>query len=179
MKYIQKKKLVRMLLDNDIFNDINIQNLLNSEFIDKAKLNDTILKLIQLSEEQKNDHRTNKALNLMRNAFKVQNNKFNNNDILEITEKPYADFALKVRYPDVKKKKELHVFEHGSYNYNRITPSQSQRFFLYIKVNGDNKKSIIDKLKKSFHSLEFEEGKRMPSKEFVYNKLLEKYSEIE
>ena len=163
-----------MLLDNNIFNDINIQSFIDSEFIDKTKLNGDVIKLIQLSENQKNDHRTNKTLNEIKSAITKQNNTLDN-EVFKITTKPYADFALKLRYPEVKKKKELHVFEHGSYNYNRITPSQSQRFFVYVKINDDNKKPIIDKLKKTFHSLEFEEGNTMPSKENVYKMLLEKY----
>jgi len=202
--YTMKKKIIRLLLDFDFFEDLDLQEFLESKFIIKEKVNLAVIGLIRDILKESKLHRAQSKFEELKES--LQRAKYQNviNEDFEITTKPYADYALRMQ---LKRVEDYSDYPHGSYkldpevasnkyrdvnqlvayekeddNFKNIQPSEAQRFYVYIKINVDDKEAVINRLKKVFPPSnivnELARMKLIQRKMKIYEMLVAKYNEL-
>ena len=196
-QYNKKKKLIRLLLENDFFEeDFDFLNFLDSKFLKKDLLLSNSFKEKAKDYLEENNLRLAqfRFLELKKDIQKGKAKDFLTKDF-EIANRPHADIAIRVRFlytldgEGIKPtKRELIVYEKGSKDFINLDTSTAQRFFIYLSIKADNKEDVINRLKEAFSKLEIPlldailSGKKIkvePPKMDIFKLLVKKYKALQ
>ena len=182
--YSKQKKILRVLLENDFFQGIDLIKFIESKGIKKlsAPLKTKIIDYLKEERTRYSQLKFIEVKELITKAnTKPQEGAFFNDFVVQ--SKTYSDLALMIKpinNKDVTNNRRgdsIYILK-GTPEYKSIRPEIAQRHFIYLKIkNTTNKDKVLKKLERSFKAFIKAQPKET-SKEALFNRFIETYNTI-
>jgi len=194
------------LLDYDIFENLDFEEFLQSKFIKQERISIADAKLIKEIMAANRAKQAQAKFEELKEHFKNEKMAAVSTEDFQITNKWEADCALYMKLQRVelpfdlskfdttpKGEKELQekyqelnqlkIIEKGTEDFKAITPSEAQRFYVYIEVLAPDKDAVLQRLKQVFPTINITQElvntpHRVRRKLKIFEMLVEKYKAL-